>query len=258
MPSPILINGKSLVLNGITGNVGDKQGVASITVPVVVDSLVECFTISALDVADALGISGLICTDRPISELEYGGFEIRFQFEGFNNEVSYEFGAASASYSFSPADSDEPIQSHPNFLYYKNTYGWDEQNQRFPVEYVPKTGSDATALSKTNSKTKSNPLAGTTDWWKAGGVFAVTFAVTSVPADIYKGVGTLVDYPPGAERLNIPRFKNRKWLKMTPDVATNEKGSGSAARITLRYRLTGITSGAEAILYNASLGQFGD
>jgi hypothetical protein len=250
MPENIIINGQHLVLHGITGNAGDKNAVASITVPVEFPDLLALFSITAAEVAAAVGIGGLVCTDRPFSQLEHGGYEVRFQFEGFNSEVSFEQGEELCSYSFDTDMGEEPIETHPKFHKLKDEYG-PLVDGKFPDTYTPKAGGGSTALAKNDGKgAKSNPLAGLESWLKAGGVFSRSYAVSRVPTDIYKGIGTLVDYPPGAEKLNIPRFKKRKWLKLPPIVQSGDKGAGSAARVTERYRLSGATTGSEAILYD--------
>ncbi len=250
MPGNIIINGQHLVLHGITGNVGDKNAVASLTVPVEVPDLIAAFSLPAEAVAAALGISALVCTDRPLSQLEHGGYEIRFQFEGFNSEVSFEQGEELCSYSFDTDMGEEPIKTHPNFQKLEAEYG-PLKDGEFPKTYTPKSGGGSTALAKNDGKgEKANPLAGVESWLKAGGVFSRSYAVSRVPREIFQNIGTLVDYPPGAEKLNIPRFKKRKWLKLPPQVESGDKGSGSAARVTEKYRLTGVTNGSEAILYD--------
>jgi len=246
----IKINGKDLVLNGITGNAGDRHGVASVEIPVVVDSLAEALAFNAQDVSDALGIGGLICTDRPLNQIENGLFEVRFKFEGFNQEVTFEFADAASGYNFDSDMSEEPIQTHPNFVKIAATYAWNAQDQSFPSQYTPVTGNNSTGFSAASGKTTTNPMAGTTDWLKAGGVFSKTYAVSSVPSSVYQGIGTLGTYPPGAEKLNIPHLKNRYWIKLPPLVDYNTKGSGSACRVTERYRLCGISNGSETVIYN--------
>lgn len=248
----ILINGKHLVLNGITGNVGDKNAVATIVVPIAVDDLQTAFSINPKTVAEVLGIDRMTCTDRPISQMEYGGYEIRLQFEGFNQEVSQQQGEEMCSYSFDADMAEEPIQTHPGFEKLRKEYEWKDSEDG--DGYFPKElGSSASSsgMSKDNKETaKPNPLHKVENWLKAGGIYTRSYAVSTVPSSIYNGIGTIVDYPPGAAKINIPRFRNRKWLKMAPLIQTGDRGSGSAARITERYRLTGATTGSEAIIYS--------
>lgn len=251
MPAEILVNGQHLVLLGISGNIGDKNAVASIIVPINVPDLGTAFSISAGDVAAALGISGLQCTDRPLSQDDDGEFTVRFQFEGFNSEVSFEQAQEQLQLSWDPDFGDEPIQTHPKFLGEKGlaaTYAWNFNEEKFAKNIGSESNEGSTGLSKGDIKTPpTNKLFGVERWLKAGGFFRRSYAVTHVPTDIYKGVGTLVDYPPDAQRINVPRFKNRRWLKYPPKVSP----TGSAYRIEESYRLSGITNGSEAIIYDA-------
>ena len=248
MGSQILVNGQRLVLNGITGNAGDRNAIATVIVPVEFLDLPSALQINAQDVANAIGLPNLICTSRPFEQLEYGGFEVKFQFEGFNYKVSADDAQNNCSYSFEPDEKAEPIQTHPNFVNLSLDYAWDSNKEEFPAQYTPPQNGQ-TALSKAQQSTTDNPLSGTVDWEKIGGIFTRTYAVTNVPADLYNNAGTIIDYPPDAEKLNIPRFKTRQWFKMAPMVQNGEKGSGSAFKITERYRLTGATNGAEAVIY---------
>lgn len=252
----IVINGQHLVLLGIDGDVGDRNSVASIVVPVEVPDLVTAFALAsnAKAVAEAVGISGLICTGRPFSQAEDGAYVVRFQFEGFNSEVSFEQGEENCVYAWEPEESDEPIETHPNFLKpggLAEKGAWDFNEEKF-AKHADTAGKGSTALSKADLKNPpTNILFGIEAWTTAGGTFSRSYAVSRVPADLYRGIGTLIDYPPGAENIGIPRFKRRKWLKKSPSVTTGQTGSGSAIRITERYRLTGATTGAEEIIYVA-------
>lgn len=253
----ILINGKHLVLNGVTGNVGDKNAVAKIMVPIAVPDLATAFSIDPKVVAEALAIHRLTCTDRPITQMEYGGYELRLQYEGFNEEVSMQQGEEMCSYSFDPDSAEEPIQSIPGFRELQKKYEWqgNDEEGAFPKELSGSGG--ATGMSKGGQGAKkANPLFKVENWLKEGGVFTRSYAVSTVSNSIYNNIGTIVDYPPGAATINIPRFKTRKWLKLCPQVQTGSRGSGSAVRIVERYRLTGVTNGSEAIIYARS--QFED
>jgi hypothetical protein len=249
----IFVNGTHLVCLGITGNAGDEHAVASITVPVAVPDLVTVFQLTPDDVANALGIAGLRCTGRPLTQLDHGGFEVRFEFEGFHASTP-DAEEEGATYSFDTDMAEEPIESHPKFAKLKELYG-PLVDGKFPETYAAK-GDSSSPYSQTDGATAPNPLAGVESWLKAGGVFSRSYAVRVVPSRIYNGIGTLVSYPRGAAKLNIPHFRQRKWLKLPPLVEYGSKGAGTAARVTERYRLTGATTGSEAILYAA--GQLDD
>lgn len=247
MSDNILVGGVHLVLGGINGNVGDKQGVATIIVPVNVPNLVTAFQITADAVAEAMGISGLVCTDRPLSQDVDGEFTINFKFEGFNQQVTYEQAQSLVQVSFKPDKQDAPIQTHPKFNSVINpTYG-PLVDGKFPPTYTPKNNGN-TGFNNSGGKAVDNPFFGVEAWLKYGGTFSRTVACTHLPTDLWANVGILVDYPPDAELIGLPRFKKRKWQKESPEIDQN----GSAFRITDNYRLTGQTNGAETIIYGAS------
>lgn len=247
MSENIIVNGKHLVLLGISGDVGDANAVASISVPVEVPDLVSAFSLRAEDVASAVGISGLKCTGRPFSQLEHGGYEIHFKFEGFNSQVSYEDAQEKVQVRFDPEEKQDPVETHPKFLEVggiadKWKYQWEPE--KFPKD-LSGQGSSVTSLSKADNKLENatNPMFGVDSWMNFGGTFTRSYACTRLPSDLYENIGILIDTPPDAHRINLPRFKGRKWLKMPPTVETGERGSGSAIRISERYRLTGILRG---------------
>lgn len=247
MATTILINGLHLVLNGVTGDAGDRNGVASIVVPVHVPDLSTAFSINAQEVSAALGIAGLVCTGRPLSEMECGEFIVNFHFEGLNGDVAFEQAENLASYNFDGEMGDAPIQTHPNFEALTVKYGWDQENERFPRDMPNAKAGASTGLSKA-AKKPTNPVFGTDAWFKVGAIFSRTYAVTVPSAAIYEGIGTLVSYPPGAEKLGLPRFKRRVWLKLAPQVDTS---AGSAIRVTERHRLTGQDPEAARDIYGS-------
>jgi hypothetical protein len=239
MPPPIVkVNGLHLVLNGITGDAADRNGVATINVPVHVPDIVTALMLDAQAVAAALGIGGLTCTGRPLQQLEFGEFQVNFQFEGLNSEVAFDQAENLASYSFTGEMGEAPIQTHPEFAALAAKYGWLKDEEKFAAELggnAGNSGSTPYSQSRTGKK-KANPMAGVESYFKAGATYSRTYAVTSVPASVYLNQGTLIEYPPGAEKLGIPKFKGRVWLKMAPTIDTS---AGSAIRVTENYKLTG-------------------
>lgn len=244
MAKNIFIDGKYLVLQGISGNVADAQGVASLSVGVNVPDLETAFSLDPAKVAKAVGIQGLLCTSRPISQDQDGEYTIQFQFEGAKDEPP----ESSIEWSIDADLSDEPIQTHPSFDWMKTFYGWDENKGDF-AELLPTASGGAKAVSKAqDTAPKKNPFHGVTSWLSPGVVLSISYATKSVQRSVMENIGTLVSAPPGNYQIRIPKFKNRLWLKMAPHINSN----GTAVRVTEKYRLTGPTSGAEWVLYDVS------
>jgi len=251
MPENLTVQGH-IITNEITGNAGDQNAVASITVPVEVGTLEEVFTLSAVAVAAAVGIGGLRCTGRPFSQDDDGRFRVSFTFEGFNQEVSEETALESVELNFQTSMDGAPIQSHPKFDRLQDKYGWDEANERFPKWKLGVTEESTTGLSRGQKKQLLNPALGTDEWKRVGGVFTRSYSVSVVSPRVYLNVGTCIDYPPDAQKLNIPRFKDRKWLVLSPQVTPR----GSAYNIVESYQLGG-PGGAELMRDIYSFGQLG-
>ncbi|MDR3406386.1 MAG: hypothetical protein P4L99_28130 [Chthoniobacter sp.] len=243
MPA-LLVNGVHLILDGITGTAGDKNGVAKLNVRVNVPDIVTALTLSPNDVATALGISGLICTDRPLSQDPDGEFTVTFQLEGFNQTWDFTRARDFMQLSWKPIKSQDPIETHPHYKDFAATYGPRVDGQ-WPETYTPKAGTGSPGFAQGSSKSVPNPFLGTDSWFKYGGTFSRTYAVTSVPANVWQNHGVLIDFPPDADLLGIPFWPNRKWLTDVPEIDP----VGSAFRITENYSVTGITNGAEAIIY---------
>ena len=57
-----------------------------------------------------------------------------------------------------------------------------------------------------------------------------------IPSGILRGIGTIVDKPPGIEQFKLPgAAKKRNWLKLAPKI----KRRGNAVEITEEYMLSG-------------------
>lgn len=241
-----VINGVHVVLLGTTGNAGDANGVASITIPVEVDTLVEIFALLAEDVAAAVGLKGVVCTARPFSQLADGGYQVQFVFEGFNQTVTYEQAKNSVTVKFTPEERQDPIETHPKFTGTNGigkTYKYNSETGKF-AQNVDGSGGGSTALQAADKTVLgNNPMYGVDSWINFAGTFTRSYAVTEPPADLWDKVGMLIDAPPDADRIRLKKFKNRKWLKCAPSIESGERGSGSAIRIEERYKLTGILRG---------------
>ena len=138
-----------LPTTGITGGISET-GIATIEVPVFVDTLAE-----ALTVRPDLGIL-LPYRSRNFSQEDDGSYKVVLHFEGIagqgpdENQVTFELDTSMA---------EDPIQTHPFFDTLKTKYGWDAVKEQF-AELLPDTGGQQTALSGGSQKTKKNPLFG--------------------------------------------------------------------------------------------------
>jgi hypothetical protein len=130
---------------------------------------------------------------------------------------------------------EDPIQTHPFFDTLKTRYAWDAAKEQF-AETLPESSGEQTALSGSGKKPKKNPMFGVDNWLVVGAVFRKTYAAKAIPATILRGIGTIVDKPPGIEQFKIPgAAKKRNWLKMAPKI----KRKGNAVEITEEYMLSG-------------------
>ena len=156
----------------------------------------------------------------------YEGSEENYAFNA-DDEITYEFETTSAN---------EGIETHPLFGRYKDIYGWDEDRRQF-AEFIPASsvGGGKSALSTDKDGSVRSPLAGVDQWFHFGGVFIKTYAARTVPASVYKGIGTVIKRPEGVEQLNLPdsTLDNRFWLKLAPRI----RKRGSAVQITEQAQL---------------------
>ena len=143
--------------------------------------------------------------------------------------VTYYYKGTEESYSFQADDEvvyeldlgwgSEDIQSHPKFGLFKDKYGWDEVEKRFPeFSYVAEPG--GSALDGADKKNVRNPLAGVDSYYFFNASFKRTYAARHVPASIYHGIGTVISRPEGIEKVNFPAALSGKrfWLRMAPRV----------------------------------------
>ena len=214
-----------LPTTGITGGISET-GIATVEVPIFVATLSE-----ALLVLPDLGV-GLPYRSRTFSQEDDGTYKVVLHFEGvtatFNEEdqVTFELDASM---------NEDPIQTHPFFDTLKVRYHWDVVKEQFS-ETLPANSGQQTALSGTTQKTKKNPLFGVEHWLVVGAVFRKTYAAKTIPSTLLRGIGTIIDKPPGIEQFKIPSAaKKRNWLKMAPKI----KRKGNAVEITEEYMLSG-------------------
>ena len=214
-----------LSTTGISGGISET-GIATVEVPVFVDTLAE-----ALTVLPDLGI-GLPYRSRNFSQEDEGTFKVVLHFEG----VTFDFSDDDkVTFELDTSMAEDPIQTHPFFDTLKTRYGWDAVKEQF-AETLPETGGQQTALSGSGKKIKKNPLFGVENWLVVGAVFRKTYAARVIPSGILRGIGTIVDKPPGIEQFKIPSAaKKRNWLKLAPKI----KRKGNAVEITEEYMLSG-------------------
>ena len=214
-----------LPTTGISGGISET-GIATVEVPVFVDTLAE-----ALTVLPDLGI-GLPYRSRNFSQEDEGTFKVVLHFEGVTVDFSDD---DKVTFELDTSMAEDPIQTHPFFDTLKTRYGWDAVKEQF-AETLPETSGQQTALSGSGKKIKKNPLFGVENWLVVGAVFRKTYAARVIPSGILRGIGTIVDKPPGIEQFKIPSAaKKRNWLKLAPKI----KRKGNAVEITEEYMLSG-------------------
>ena len=72
-------------------------------------------------------------------------------------------------------------------------------------------------------------------WYHFGGTFIKTYAARTVPASVYKGIGTIIARPEGVAQLNLSEatLQNRFWLRWSSRITKR----GSAVQIVERAML---------------------
>ena len=213
-----------LKLNGVAGSVS-KTGLASITVPFYVDTLAE-----ALTVTPDFGIT-LPMVSRQFRETENGGFEVSLTYEGLEDDPADD----QADFELDVSMSDDPIQTHRDFKTLKETYGWDTAEERFPEK---------------DPNQEPSPAYGVENYLAVGAVFRVTTTKRTIPGHVLKGIGTIVETPPGIAQFQIPNSDGRRnRLKCAPKI----KRRGHAANITEEYLLSGPQGWLDSIYSAAQL-----
>ncbi len=214
-----------LPTTGISGGVSET-GVVTVEVPIFVATLTEAVT-----ALPNLGVD-LPYRSRTFSQEDDGTFKAVLHFEGItptyneNDNVTFELDGSM---------NEDPIQTHPYFDTLKTRYHWDVVKEQFS-ETLPAAGGQQTALSGGSQKIKKNPLFGVENWLVVGAVFRKTYAAKTIPSTLLRGIGTIIEKPPGIEQFKIPSAaKKRNWLKLAPKI----KRKGNAVEITEEYMLSG-------------------
>lgn len=210
-----------LPTTGITGGISET-GVATIAVPLFVETLAE-----ALTALPNLGV-GIPYRSRSFTQEDDGGFKVTLHYEGISNDAPSD---DQVTFELDTSMAEDPIQTHPFFDTLKTRYAWDAAKEQF-AETLPEASGQSTALSGSGKKPKKNPMFGVDNWLVVGAVFRKTYAAKTIPSSILRGIGTIVDRPPGIEQFKIPgAAKKRNWLKMAPKI----KRKGNAVEITEEY-----------------------
>ena len=214
-----------LPTTGITGGISET-GIATVEVPIFVSTLAE-----AVSVLPDLGV-GLPYRSRTFSQEDDGTFKVVLHFEGVPTEFSEQ---DQVTFELDASMSEDPIQTHPFFDTLKTRCHWDAVKEQFS-EALPATAGQQTALSGGSQKLKKNPLFGVENWLAIGAVFRKTYAARTIPSGLLRGIGTIVEKPPGIEQFKIPSAaKKRNWLKLAPKI----KRKGNAVEITEEFMLSG-------------------
>ncbi len=215
-----------LPTTGVTGGISET-GLASLDVPLFVDTLAE-----ALTVLPNLGI-GLPYRSRSFTQEDDGGYKVTLHYEGVTNEFNED--ENQITFELDTSMAEDAIQTHPFFDTLKTRYAWDAAKEQFG-ETLPEQSGQQTALSGSGKKVKKNPLFGLDSWLVVGAVFRRTYVARNIPSGILRGIGTIVDKPPGIEQFKLPgAAKKRNWLKLAPKI----KRRGNAVEITEEYMLSG-------------------
>lgn len=217
------MNGTPLQLLGTGGSV-DRNGIISVDVPIWVGTLGE-----ALSVSVSLGL-GVPLVSRNFKQSEEGGYEVTLHYEGLEDDAKED----QTTFEFDVSMSEDPIESHPNFEAIAKKYGWDAVERAFPKS-APEGTESGSALGK-KSKAKTNPLYGLESYLAVGAVYRKTYAVKRIPANVLRGIGSIVERPPGVGQFNLPSTGGkRNWLKLAPKI----RRRGNSVEITEEWMLSG-------------------
>lgn len=217
------MNGEPLQLLGTGGSV-DRNGIVSVDVPMWVATLSE-----ALSATVNLGL-GIPLVSRNFKQSEEGGYEVTLHFEGLESESQDD----QTTFEFDVSMSEDPIESHPNFEAIAAKYGWDEVERAFPK--APPEGTESGSALGKKSKAKKNPLYGMESYLAVGAVYRKTYAVKRIPSNVLRGIGGIVERPPGVGQFNLPSTGGkRNWLKLAPKI----RRRGNSVEVTEEWMLSG-------------------
>ena len=190
--------------NGTKGT-RDETGLISITVPYYVATEMDALNV---------GLEppyGLKEVGRDWDDATEGlsGFEVTVKYEGMEEGTEGE-----ESIDFEPSFSEEPIESHPHFLFLKERYGGtldDKGRVQWEETYTPSKG----ATSASGGKPTKNPLFGISTYLALKSVFRRTYTVEDMPSDLLDTIGEVVEELPDG----FPTPSDRNWLRLPPKVS---------------------------------------
>ena len=137
-------------------------------------------------------------------------------------------------------DSDQPIETHPQFLDLIKKYG--------KVTNADGTFAGFPQTMPGDSKTK-NPLYGVESYLSIGWVWTKSFTSITLPADAYRNCGC-IEQPEGADGQEPPELANvRNWIKIAPRCSWR----GNIWSIQKRWQAAG-REGANPDIYKPSPG----
>lgn len=232
----------------ITGITSDRTGL--LTGSVEKHFTLAEFTIAAMSAAPDPGW-GIPCVGSSASVPKNGTIIVTYSFEGVSSSsTSGGNGGGTPGddselivVSLEGADNEEPIETHPNFEKIAKIYLYDESEGKFARYLIgddaalpgPKKGGIFGVGDALASLTVKNPLYGVEAFLTPGVVFRRSYSVTSVPSDVYQGIGSIIERPPSIERVNYSREGKRNWLKLAPRVSSR----GNAYTVEEAYLLSG-------------------
>lgn len=191
----------------------DKTGLFTMTVPFYVEELTQ---VTQVGRTSPLGLKE---TNREFEDIEGAGFEVSVTYEGFEDGID----EGEIEYDFDPSFSEEPIESHPLINELIEHYEGQVDSKSKKVTFGSTLASRGGGTSK-KGKTRKNPLSGLSTYVSLRSVFRMTYTKRSLPASLFKDIGTIKDSLPGG----FPTPSGRDWLVMPPKVSER----GNAFQIT--------------------------
>lgn len=138
--------------------------------------------------------------------------------------------------------SQEPIETHPNFLALDSAFGpYDPLNRQWPrVLSAASASVGLTGAADASVGPTTNPMYGVTSYFSPQAMYRISFTDIDVDSSFLDDIGTIVTPPKIGEA--FPEFQSwvvssarRNWLKMAPRVSQR----GSCVTVTEEYMLSG-------------------
>ena len=200
------------------------------------------------EVEDAPFLLGLPCVNI-VRAYEGGWAKYTYDYEGVRADYDRAV-RVKKTFELDVSLSEENIQTHPQFEFLKNKYGWDPNKKEFkdkpPDDKGNKLGDNAT-----NKRTKRSKLVGVTDYLAAGAIYRVNYVLSKVPKSVLEGIGAIYGAePPYTGEFGISlKIGKRTWLKMAPKV----RNRGNCSEISEEYLLSGQDGWVEDVYSRSQL-----